>query len=878
MTTLGIFDAPSVFSRAFRAMRPQFTSSDFPVNAIYGFIRILVTLQTEAAPLYLVAVTESDEVTSARMGRGGATPDESLVRQIPHVTRILETLAIPTILVPGHRSSDLVATLARMSAAEKVQANVMACGPEFYQLPAGLITVENPFTRKRADHGDIIARFGIPPARIPDYLALVGDASEGPAGVPGIGPKMARLLLEQFGSMDRVLEHIDQIERPGLRELIRENADMLRLSSRLASFDSTIPLSWSLQDFERTSVRWDGVLQLIREFELTSLLRKIPVPSERPLPRIAETAADVAGFVQSVGKRVFLRVESEGRPFTKNRPLGLALATARENSLYIPVPLNGESGMDLVLSARALLEDEGIQKVGHGLKWDTLGLRRLGIRLRGHAFDTCLADTLLAPKRNAHTLGTVALAHIPGRPPPLSELQGQELPPGYSGQKAAAYLSEAVSIIAELSPVLESKLRESGVENLFRRLDIPMVEVLAGLEDEGLRVSEETLKSVLSRTEEDLEKVTRRAAFMAGEPFELASDKEVREVLFNRLRLPPPRKVAQGYAVDDDVLEDLSGEHELPQEILDYRYLKRLQSWCRTALKISGDTGSVPVTAGGPTLVPDEFNPFGPLPVFALDAWQPALREAFVPVKGHRLVCGHYSNLALRLLAHLSRDDTLLETLGGEGCPIMKLAGHLFETPPHRVSPETYRRASALHSAVVRGIGFADLARHLGVPPAEGRGLLDLYFRKCPTLRSWISETSEQVKREGTATTLFGRRIPLPHAGPGGWREWALSLPHRMAALALQGTVSDMVKTSVQRIHEALRQKGLKSRLGGFSMCGDILVEATASEVEPVLAVVTHEMESALKLSVPVVARSGAGMNWTEARQGAGEVGPKGGS
>jgi DNA polymerase-1 len=708
----------------------------------------------------------------------------------------------------------------------------------------------------------------------------MGDASDNIPGVPGIGEKTAQALIKEYGTIDHLLARAHEIKRPKLRQSLIEHADLARLSRELAVLRSDVPLAVDFGLLERRDPDRSALLALFRQLEFTSLLRLIDLePSKEGRYRTVLTTEDLGEMISALSHARELSLDTETTSLDPMQAdlVGLSFSIEPETAYYLPVGHAYEgvprqlSAAEVLPALKPLLEDGRIAKIGQNLKYDLLVLRHTGIEVQGIAFDSMIASYLLNPSRTSHGLDAIALEYLNYRTMTYAEVTG-------SGKKqkgfqevdiptATRYSGEDADIALRLKRVLEPKLREHGLEALFLDVEMRLLSVLADMEYAGVKIDAAYLGAMSVRLERDTARLVETIYELAGREFNINSPKQLADVLFGTLGLTPVKKTKTGFSTDVDVLEELAHVHPLPAEVLQYRTLAKLKSTYVDNLPamINPRTGRLHTSLNQAVTATGRLSSSEPnlqnIPVRTEVGRE--IRRAFIAEAGNSLLSADYSQVELRILAHLSGDPSLIRTFHENEDIHTRTASEIFGLPQGEITGEMRRKAKAVNFGIIYGISAFGLAQDIGVSNAEAKRYIDSYFGRYPKVREFIDRTVEQARTTGYVTTLLGRKRYIPELSSSSAP--VRGFGERMAVnTPIQGTAADLIKMAMISIHDAIARRGFRSRMI-LQVHDELLFEVPDDEVEPMKGMVRDSMEGVLKLSVPIKVDLGTGKNWEEA-------------
>jgi len=880
----------SFIFRAYHAMqrsRPMSTRGGLPTAAIYVFVNMIKKLRQDFSPLYFAAVfdlsgevfrderartmgplrkwdskTQSfQDVTYEGYKANRAAMPEDLGRQIPYIRRALDALRIPMLEAVGFEADDVIGTLAREAAEQGHEVFIVSGDKDMMQLVTEHVRILNPQKDNLIlDPAKVLETLGVPPEKVVDVMALRGDTVDNIPGAPGIGDKGSVDLIVEFGTVEAVLDRAAEVKRKSYRESLEQNRAAVLLSKELVTIDCHVPLDLNLAAMQTQEPDIEACRELFTELEFTSMLRELtPATGAASIELIDNpTPEQIAAFYAAARQHGFAlsldaaaptvsAEEEEGAP----RMLSLLdVAEAAEKKAACNVGVCAVDGVALHLELtpqfRALLEDPTIPKQLHDWKFALHALSAQGVELRGAVEDTMLLSYALNPTHTTQTLADVAARH--GQQPPSS-------------------LAAAAAAIHALVPSLHKDAETSKVERVYQDIDLPLAPVLFRMEQAGVRIDKSALDALSVRFAAELHRVGEQIFALAGQRFNINSPKQLGVVLFTHLGLPAPVVRGKGKAVStaQDVLENLSTQHEVPRLVLEYRHLSKLKSNYIDALPLLADADSrVHTTFQAAATATGRLSSVNPnlqnIPIRTELGRE--IRAAFTASPGTQLLSADYSQIELRLLAHFSEDPLLMRAYA-EDIDIHTLtASEVFGVPIETMDKETRARAKAVNFGIVYGISAFGLAAQLGIPQAEAKSYIERYFARYQGVQAFIEKTLEQTRRDGSVRTLFGRVRPIPdiESRNGNQRGFA----ERTAVnTPLQGTAADLIKLAMIVIDRELAQRKLKTRMV-LQVHDELLFEVPADERPQIETLVREAMEGVVQLKVPLVADIAFGQNWRD--------------
>ncbi len=851
-----LVDGSGYIFRAFFAIPQLNNSRGIPTNAVFGFIRMLVKLLKDARPSHIAVVFDApgktfrDDLFADYKANRAETPND-LRSQIPYIHRAVEAMRIKSVVIAGYEADDVIGTLAARAARERIDTVLVTADKDFMQLVGPHVTLWDTMRDRRITSREIKERFGVEPRALIDIQALTGDTIDNVKGVPGIGEKTATALIRRFGDLDNLYRHLDEVESSGIRgakkimELLREYRGQVELARKLVRIDTNVPLEINLADLDWKGIDERAAAELMRELEFHSMLAEL-APSQAELPMgkssapasTSEIDALAAAFKSAARIAIDLSVDATGA-----ERLNLRAAGDSEPSESFVL------GRDLIGAIAEILAAPAPLKICHDLKTHLRHFAKLGIDLRGADFDTMLAGFLLNSGRAE---------------PSLDDLYHEHLAP--LGARAESHAR--ADIVAALHPVLAGKLRTDGLESLYRDIEMPVAPILAEMEAAGVGIDAEALKKIGDEFGEQLQRLELECYELAGRKLNLNSPTQLREILFTTLGLSTKgiKKSKSGYSTDADTLEKLAAAHPLPAMLLEYRSIAKLKSTYADALAalIDRSDGRLHTTFHQALTATGRLSSTDPnlqnIPAHSEEGRR--IRRAFVPRQDYLLLSADYSQIDLRVLAHLSGDPTLIEAFQHGEDIHARTASELLGVEADKVDPDARRVAKTINFGLIYGMGPQRLAAQLGIPVAAAQDYIKRYFERLPKVRHYFDQTLERARHDGFVTTMYGRRRYLPElaAQPGGARAQA----ERIAInTPIQGTAADLIKLAMIRLHSEIRLRGIDAIIV-MQVHDELLLEVRKGALEQAAEAARHEMEGVAAMRVPLKADIKWGHNWAE--------------
>ncbi|MFQ5604932.1 MAG: DNA polymerase I [bacterium] len=904
--TLFLIDGSALAYRSFFAFikNPLINSKGENTSAIFGFCRFLFKILDDENPDHLAVVFDAPGPTfrHEQYKEYKATrqkmPDD-MRSQIPKIHEVVNALNIPLIEYPGYEADDVIGTLAQQAQQVGLDTFLVSGDKDFMQLVSDKIKMFNP---KRSgdeieilDEKGVLEKVGLPPSKIVDYLGLMGDTSDNVPGVPGVGEKTAVKLIREFGSLEEVLAHAEEVSRANVRDNLQTHRDQALLSKKLVVIDTAVPLEIDVRTLQRQDPDSERVVDLFKELEFNTLLNRFTIKQEvseveYTLVDSREKLESLVKLLQQAGSFV-VDLETTHKDPMRADIVGIAFAVKSYTAFYVPVKientaspkfghremfLHGDGDLFGSVSVtqilQPLLEDAALKKCGQNIKYDMLVFSRHGIDLQGVNFDTMVASYLLNPTLRQHNIDALALEHLNYVKIPTADLIGkgakQISMSEISVEEVTKYACEDADITFRLQELFEPQLKNSEIYKLFQEVEIPLIYVLADVEKTGVALDAPFLSEMSQNMAQQLEQLMSRIYDMAGEEFNINSTQQLGAILFEKLNLPKKRRTKTGYSTDAKVLEELAKIHELPKTLLEYRELTKLKSTYVDALPklVNPKTGRVHTSYNQTVAATGRLSSSDPnlqnIPIRTEMGRR--IRKAFIPGDSeHVILDADYSQVELRIMAHLSEDEVLLESFRNDEDIHAKTASLIFSVKPAEVTPEHRRKAKEINFGVMYGMGVFGLSSRLDISREEAEEFIQNYFIQYPKVNDFIIKTIAEARQNGYVTTLLNRRRYLPEiiSENRQRREFA----ERTAInTPIQGTAADLIKVAMIKIWRKLNEQKLASKMI-MQVHDELVFEVPKSELPQVRELVKAEMENAIALKVPIKVDVGVGENWLDA-------------
>ena len=869
--TFIIIDGSNCFYRAFHAI-PEFTnSSGLPTNAVYGFTRTLKKLIKEYEPDFMAVAFDvrGKTVRHEKFDDYKATrkpmPD-SLVPQIPYIKKMVEAFNIVAVERVGYEADDIIATLARRASASAVDVRIVSGDKDLFQLVDDRTTILDYTKDKEYGPGDVEGKFGIGAGGIRDMLSLAGDSSDNIPGVPGVGPKTAVKLLKEFGSFDAVFENIDKIKGKRLKENLRDFKDQAELSRELVTLHEDLPLDFDAGIYELKGPDRGALEAIFKELEFQKFYEELvakdgeggrgaqPVKCE-----VALSVKELEGWLKGLANKPLLCSFLFDGTGVSGTLCGVTLATSADSVCFLPVGDRGVEEESALLALKSVMEDAEIKKYTDDAKTLYLSFLAHGVDPQSIVMDTSLASYLLDPSRSKHGVEKIAFNHFGTS---LVEIK----PPfdKHSIEELSAAMALRACVILRGAAEFPDRLESEGLDGLFFDMELPLTKILAKMELAGIEVSAGSLERLSAELGAELKVLEADIYALAECEFNINSPKQLSELLFVKMGITPIKKTKTGFSTDESVLRTLSKDYEIAQKILKNRGLAKLKSTFVDGIiaLINPDTGRVHTSFNQSVTATGRLSSSKPnlqnIPI--RDENSSRVREAFVPSDGHIFLSADYSQIELRLVAHMSGDKMLIDAFNSGDDIHAITASEVFSIMPGLVTPEMRRRAKAINFGILYGMGAFGLATDLDISVKEAREYIDNYFAHYRSVKEFIDKTIKEARELGYTKTLFGRRRPIPELKSASAQ--TRKFGERIAINSpVQGTAADMIKAAMINIAERMEVEAIKSKMI-LQVHDELIFDLLPSERERLEALVIEEMEGVVELKVPVIVNIKSGSSW----------------
>ena len=886
---LFLVDGNSLLYRSFYAIKRLSNSAGFPTNAIFGFVSTLKKLIEDEKPDYLGIVFDTKGPTIRHKlfkdYKALRKPmPEDLVVQVPVLKKLISSLRIPLYESENYEADDVLASLARIASSRKVRSVIVTTDKDLLQVIDGTTSVYNPAKDVTIDEAGVKGFFGVEASQVTDVLSLWGDPSDNIPGVPGIGDKTAKSLVEEFGSLDNLLENLDRIKNPRVREKIEQNREMLEMSRKLVTIEKNLDLKFDLEEFALSEPDAEEAAKIFQELEFTSLLSAFLKPKAAG-PKNYRVILDegelrtLAAAMKKAG-RFALDTETDSPFPTRARLVGMSFAMVPGEAFYLPLRHEYLGAPPQVSAGRALdilrpvLEDRAILKIGQNIKYDLIVLAREGLELRGVDVDTMVLSYLLEPNWGKHSLEKIALHYLGTTKEPYASVVGkgkkQVTMDRVDIGQAAPYACLDADLTFELGTILREKICERNLDRLYNDIERPLIELLARMEIWGVKVDSQALKDLSDGFGTDLRRLEKMIYELAGQEFNINSPQQLSSILFNKLNLPATKKtkINRSFSTSIDILQELAPLHPLARYVLEYRQAAKLKSTYADALPLLVDpaTGRIHTSYNQTVASTGRLSSSDPnlQNIPARGELGKRFRRAFIPEEKDVFLAADYSQIELRILAHLSGDPALVETFLEDRDIHEETANRVFGEGANLFRDEMRRRAKIINFSIIYGTSAFSLAKELGTTNGEAQKFIDRYYEKYPKVREFLENTVEDTRDKGYSETILGRIRQVPELKQAdkliqqAGRRIALNNP-------IQGSAADIMKKAMLDVWEGMKTRRLRSKMI-LQVHDELVFEVPEDERENMEELVRDKLENVCALRVPLKVHLGWGKNWADAK------------
>ncbi len=886
---LFLIDGNALLYRSYYAIQRLSTSRGFPTNAIYGFITTLRKLIDREKPDYLGIVFDTGKPTLRHQAfkdyKAHRKPmPEDLILQVPVLKKVIQAMNIPLTEYENYEADDVLASLARKAGMRRIPSVIVSTDKDLLQLVDDQTRVFNPAKEVYLDAAKVKEIFGVSPSQVVDVLSLWGDPSDNVPGVPGIGEKTSKRLINQFGSLENLLQRLDEVKNPRLRENITQNRDQLELSRQLVTIEKDLDVPFDLDAFALSPPDADALAPLLRDLEFASLLAELVTTSaavEKKYSAVLDETAlrEIVRRIQKAGF-VSLDTETDSLSPTRARLVGMSFAFKAGEAFYLPLGHDGLGAPTQIPKKTAfgllggVLGDPEIRKIGQNIKYDAIVLRREGVELRGIDLDTMVLSYLLEPNWGKHNLEKLALTYLQTQVMTYEEVAGK----GKNAvtmnavpiERVMPYACQDADLALALSESLWPKVVEKHLDPLYREIEQPLIELLAEMEIWGVKVDHRALEQLSTELDSELRRLEEEIYALSGGPFNINSPQQLADVLFHKIQLQPSRKtkITKRYSTSLDVLKELAPLHPLAQHSLEYRQLSKLKSTYADALPllINPETGRIHTSYNQTVTSTGRLSSSEPnlqnIPMRGQLGHR--FRQAFIPEPGDLLLAADYSQIELRVLAHLSQDPALIETFAADRDIHEETARRVFEATLLQPQEELRRKAKIINFSIIYGTSAFSLAKELGTSQRDAQDFIDRYYAQHPKVGEFLEETVRKAGEKGFTETLFGRVRQVPELRQ---RDRTVQQAGRRIALnaPVQGSAADLMKKAMIDIWREFQKRQITAKII-LQVHDELVFEVPEDEKPAVETIVREKMQNVFPMSVPLKVRLGWGRNWAEAK------------
>jgi DNA polymerase-1 len=884
-----LIDGSAFLYRAFHAIRSLSTSKGHPTNATFGFARILLKLLKDNNPEYAVIFfdvkgpTFRHKMYDQYKANRSPMPDE-LVAQLPDIKRMIKTLNIPIVEKQGFEADDLVGTYSKLAQKQGFEVVMVTGDKDFIQLITDKCTLWDPMKDTIKDENTIKEEMGITPKQFIDILGLAGDSADNIPGVQGVGPKTAIKLIIEFGSIEGIYENLETLKKKKkLYENLSNGKDIVLLSRDLATIDTDIFVKEAIDDFKLEEMDSKKAFELFQELEFKTLAMEFAQKADKTekIYKLITTTKELEKLAHVLENKGIFAIDTEttSKHPTEADLVGISFSYTQNQGFYIPVnhTFPDESGQpekqEILRIFKDVLENPDIKKVGQNIKYDYIVLSRFGINLQGIAFDTMVASYLLNPAIRGHSLDRIAMDLFGYKTISYEEVAGkgknqvgfEEIPVS----QAVDYACEDADLTFMAYQHLSKEIKAQGLSSLMEDIEIPLINVLAKMEMQGIKVDENILQHLSVTFDAELKDLEKEIYLLAGEEFNINSSQQLGVILFEKLELKTVKKTKKktGYSTDVEVLTKLAKTHELPEKLLRYRTIGKLKSTYIDSLRhlINKDTKRIHTSFNQTITITGRLSSSRPnlqnIPIRKKEGKK--IREAFIPKEGHTLISADYSQIELRVLAHCADDKILIEAFNNNEDIHTRTALEVFQVIPEFVTDELRGQAKAINFGIVYGMSSFRLANDLNISRKMATAYIDNYFKRYSGVKKFIDDTIEETQKTCEVSTIFGRKRRLDdiNSSNANIRNFA-----QRAAIntPIQGSAADLMKLAMIKMDIALKKNNMGSKML-LTVHDEIIFECPFEEKDQLIDLSKNVMENVHELKVPLKVNFGTGENWAQA-------------
>ncbi|TET54824.1 MAG: DNA polymerase I [Desulfobacteraceae bacterium] len=885
--TIYVVDGTSYIHRAYHAIRNLSSSQGLPTNAIFGFTRMLMKLLDDKSPEYGVVAfdvkgpTFRHKIFKDYKATRPPMPEDMAV-QIPYIKEVVHGLNLVVLEKQGYEADDIIGTIARLGQEQGYNVVIVSGDKDFRQILSENTVMWDSMNDKLTDSSTIRRDYGIEPEQIIQVMALSGDTSDNIPGIPGVGEKTAINLIQQFGSIENVFEHTDQVTRPSLRSKLEQFKEQAYLSKKLVTINSAVPLDITPDDLRLKLPQKERLAEIFRELEFKSLVDRFSEHAELSKKdyRLILKIEELESLTESIRKKGLfcLDTETTSKNALNAELVGISFCLEPGTAYYAPLGHTSRgkgSQIDIdeaLILLKGILCDDKVKKIGQNIKYDAEVLARYGINLEGLSFDTMIASYLIDPTLRQHNLDYLAQHYLGYKMISYDEVTGHNGDISFASvdvDRAKEYSCEDAEITLLLKTILEDKLRETDNCTLFQDLEMKLIPVIMEMEMTGIKIDVDFFKKMSKKFADELSGIESRIFDLTGEKFNINSPQQLGYILFEKLKLPVKKKTKKksGYSTDVEVLTELAGIHEIPSLLLRFRTISKLKSTYLDALVslVNPATGRVHTSYNQTVTATGRLSSSNPnlqnIPIRTDEGRE--IRKGFIADSDHLLLSADYSQIELRVFAHYSEDPVLLEAFESGEDIHTRTAAEVFDLDPKMVTPEMRRMAKTINFGIIYGMGPIKLAKELGISKKVAQAYLDNYYERYKGVKDFKEKIVSQAVQNGYVATLLKRRRYLPNINSengnlrGEAERAAINTP-------IQGTAADLIKMAMINIANRLKREHLETKML-LQVHDELVFEVPKGELPVTSKIIKDEMEGVYRLNIPLKVDINWGTNWGEA-------------
>lgn len=883
MEKIMIIDGSSLLHRAFYALPTLTTKEGLFTNGVYGFLTMFYRIMDEYNPDYVCVAFDNKGPTFRHKefkeykGTRQSTPSE-LAQQFPMIRSVLKAMGVKTLAMDEYEADDIAGTLSKMAKEKSIESILVTGDKDYLQLVDDntkvLITKKGISEMDLFNEEKIAEVYDIEPKQLIDLKGLMGDKSDNIPGVPGVGEKTGLKLIKQYGSIEKIYENIDEVSGKKLKENLIENERTAYMSRSLGEIFLGIPLDLELEELRGDKPDWKELYSIYEQFNFKSLYDKIPEEFREEKIETLDVNykitsnkefQDIISHIDKDSKFSFKFI-TEDDDYIEDEILGIGIKAQNSNSYYIDF---NQYKDDFVKIFKHIFEDGNIEKIGHDLKKDIVQLYKLDIEINNYSFDTKIAQYVLDPSQNSYDIDRIGKEYLGVQGISEENLLGKGKKKksfkDFETDELANYLAHILEIVTKTEPILKKEIKDKNMMNLYQTIELPLIEVLSSMEVQGFKVDKDELVKLGEEYEGEINKLIENIYEFAGEEFNINSPKQIGHILFDKLELPVIKKTKTGYSTDVEVLEKLKDKHPIVENILKYRQIVKLKStYIDGLLKLISDrTGRIHTSFHQTIAATGRISSTEPnlqnIPI--KDDYGRRIRKAFsAEGSDYTLLDGDYSQIELRVLAHISNDKNMIEAFKNDEDIHQITASQVFDVDEDEVTPLLRNRAKAVNFGIVYGISDYGLSRDLNISRKEAKTYIDNYLEHYSDIREYMTDIVEKGKKQGYVETIFNRRRYIPELGAKNFN--VRSFGERIAMnTPIQGSAADIIKIAMIRIYKELKDRKLKSKLI-LQVHDELIIETHVDELEEVEKLMIDVMRDAAKLKVDLEVSVTKGDNW----------------